>query len=476
MSSICTKTRVIGFLLLFSCLVFPAIASAQDAPAVRINRTNCENAKGSPRADELLKFLRGMPGNPAGRDDAIAACDAKVQALKKQEDDTWARANQAKNAGQCAVARQAFQQLFDQLSAYSKQAGDQLHSLNCGSTGGGDAGTSSSSNACGDASKNLQSARGYLVNVRFEQAKNSATQALSCPATADEARKLIDEIDRRQKSADLAQKAIAAVVKRDNRQACELISQIDPGYPDLGDLKKRAGDCTPYLAEKKEEKKDERPKAPQPPSDPLLADYNRAVTLAKSKPAEAERLLQKINAADKNYKDAAQLLQEVHEDSQNKDFAELEKQARNFLDKGDLQAALGKIDRAVGLKPNETRLRDFKELVLGKIAQENSDLSSGIDAYYVGKYSEAQKRLSTFMDTPHSARVLALASFYAGAASATQYYLSGQTDAAKKEEAKKEFDLSVKKDRQFTPDWAILKVSPKIRLLYLEVTGQAGQK
>jgi tetratricopeptide (TPR) repeat protein len=456
----------------------------QESPVVRINRTNCESAKGSPRASEALKALRALTSGLPGLDDAISACDTKVQNLKKQEDDSWARAVQAKNGGQCALAKQMFQQLFDQQSSYQKQAGDELPRLNCGtSSTPGEPNANMNVGACTDATVNLRNARGSINNKRFDQAKTYATAALSCPAATDEAKKMLEEIDRGEKASQLAQRVTASLVKRDNRQACELISQIDPSYPDLNDLKRRAGDCTQYVAEKKEEKKDEArpsPPAPAPPPvaplpDPLLADYKRAVGLAKSRPAEAERILQKIRAADRNYKDVDQLLKEVRDDLQNKDFAELEKQARNSLDNGDLQTALDKIERAITVRPNESRLLDFKNLVVERMAEEGTELSAGINAYYSGKYAEAAQLLGAFLNNPHSVRVLAFANFYAGAATASEYYLGGQADASKKEQASKAFSAAMKQDRQFSPDWTIIKVSPKIRSLFLEASGRSGK-
>jgi hypothetical protein len=448
-------------------------AFAQDIK-VTVPRNQCEIAKGSKRASDYLQTLKALPPNSPGRDEAVAACDSKVQSLKKQEDDKWNRALQARTAGQCVVAKGLFEELAAAAygTAYQREAGDQLHTLNCATAAGA---ADSATNVCADAPLNLRNAQGAFRVGYFTQAKGFAAAAQSCPSTADEAKKVIEEIDRTEKSRKLAEQAKLALLKKDHDSACKLILQIDSSYPDLKDLKRQAGECAaPPPIPERLVVDNGRGQRSLPPSDPLLAEYNRALGLIKSKPGEAERILQKLYAADKNYKDIDSLLKEVRDDLQNKDFAELEKQARSYLDKGDLQAALGKIDRTITLRPNESRLRDFKNLVLERLGNESSELSSGINTYYRGNYPEARKLLTTFLNNPHSPRLLAFARFYAGAAWVSEYYLTGQSDSAKKDEAKKAFSIVLKDSPQFSPDWT--KVSPKIRPLFLEAAGKPGQK
>ncbi len=432
---------------------------------VTVPRNQCETAAGSRRATDALQTLRGLPAGMPGRDDAISACDAKVQGLKKQEDDKWARAAQFRNGGQCAAAQQLFEELARPGTAYQKEAGDQLHSLNCAAPNNAAVNSSATLNTCADAPLNLRNAQGAFRVANFNQAKQLAAAAQSCPATSEEAKKLLDDIQRTEKNRSLSEQARLRLLRKDSESACKLILQIDPNFPDFKDLKRQAGDCP---------SPEERVQVPVVAPDPLLPDYNRAVGLVRTKPAEAERALQKIYAADRNYKDVAELLRTLRSDLETKDFNELERQARNFLEAGDLQAALGKIDRAIALKPTEFRLRDFRQLLTDRLDKENRVLSSAIDAYYAGKYSEAKNALAAFANDPHSPRILALARFYAGASAASEYYLGGQSDAGKRDEARNAFSYALKNAPQFSPD--LTKLSPKVRSLYLELTSNQGKK
>jgi tetratricopeptide (TPR) repeat protein len=480
----------------FICCLSAAQLHAQ--AALTVPRNQCETANGSRRASDALQTLNKLPATMNGRDDAIASCDTKVQTLKKQEEDKWGRANQARSQGQCAVAKQAFEELSKAPTAYQKEAGDQLHSLNC-AQGAAAADTSSSSNVCTDAAAKLANAQGALNSSNFPQAKSLANAALSCNSTADQARKLLDQIGEKENNGKLAENARASLAKNDKEGACKFIVQISAAYPGLKELKSRSGECATaapaapaaappvVVADAGRGTPDNtgrgqraaapaaQPAAPPPPPpDPLLADYNKAVGLVKTNPAAAEKMLQQISSQDKGYKDVAELLKSVRDDLQNKDFAALEQQAHNYSDKGDLQAALGKIDRAIALRANEVRLKDFKQQLLNRIDQERISLSSGIDAYYSGKYDQATKLLTAFANDAHSPRVLALAHFYVGASAASEFYLGQQKDSAKKEEARSSFSRAIKDAPQFSPD--LTKLSPKIRNLFAEATAKSGQK
>jgi tetratricopeptide (TPR) repeat protein len=478
----------IALAFLICCL---SAAQLHAQAALTVPRNQCETANGSRRAADALQTLKKLPDTLNGRDDAIASCDSKVSTLKKQEEDKWGRANQARSQGQCAVAKQAFEELSKAPTAYQKEAGDQLHSLNC-TQGAAAPDTSSSSDVCTNAAANLRNAQGALNLSNFPQAKSLASAALSCNSTSDQARKLLDEIGRTENDRLLAEKARTSLAKNDKEGACKFIVQMSPTYSGLKELKGRSGECanaapaaapTVAVADAGRGAADNTGRGqraaapaapPPPPPDPLLADYNKAVGLVKTKPAEAEKALQKIYNEDKNYKDVSDLLKSVREDLQNKDFAALEQQAHNYSDKGDLQAALGKIDRAIALRANEVRLKDFRQQLLNRTDQEKGTLSSGIDAYYSGKYDDAKKKLTAFANAPHSPRVLALAHFYVGASAASEFYLGEQKDPARKEEARTSFSQAMKDAPQFSPD--LTKLSPKIRNLFAEATAKSGQK
>ena len=105
-----------------------------------------------------------------------------------------------------------------------------------------------------------------------------------------------------------------------------------------------------------------------------------------------------------------------------------------------------------------------------KAAQEMADqepLRLGLEAYYAGKYDQAEQQLGVYV--ANHGRKIALAYFFRGAAHASRYFLSGERDTHQRDLAVADFRALRKDSRQFQPPKQY--VSPKILSLYLQSAG-----
>jgi hypothetical protein len=102
-----------------------------------------------------------------------------------------------------------------------------------------------------------------------------------------------------------------------------------------------------------------------------------------------------------------------------------------------------------------------------KTAQEQADeqpLRQGLEAYFQGKYVEAETQLGQYIDN-HGSKV-ALAYFFRGATHASRYFLSGEKDKQQKDLALRDFHALKSNSQRFQPPRDY--VPPKIIALYSE--------
>ena len=132
-------------------------------------------------------------------------------------------------------------------------------------------------------------------------------------------------------------------------------------------------------------------------------------------------------------------------------------------------AAVEKLKAAEILDPGDREAHSL--LIQAQELADEQPLREGLEAYFQGKYDEAEQDLGQYVD--NHGRKLALAYFFRGAVHASRYYLSGERDAHQKELALVDFRTLQKEPRQFQPPKEY--VSPKILSLYAEAAGAHSQ-
>jgi len=154
-------------------------------------------------------------------------------------------------------------------------------------------------------------------------------------------------------------------------------------------------------------------------------------------------------------------------DARGQDPREVAKQfvtdAQVAMGRKDYRAAVEKLSAATALDPNN---RDARRLLAeSQQLAEEAPLRSGLQAYFEGKYDEAERLLSDYLN--NHGKKQALAYFFRGATRSARYFLSGEKDASQKQRAQEDFRAAQKDNRRFRPPEKY--VSPKVLALYAEV-------
>ena len=154
-------------------------------------------------------------------------------------------------------------------------------------------------------------------------------------------------------------------------------------------------------------------------------------------------------------------------DARGQDPREVAKQfvtdAQTAMGRKDYRAAVEKLAAATALDPNN---RDARRLLAeSQQLAEEAPLRSGLQAYFEGKYDEAERQLNDYLN--NNGKKQALAYFFRGATRSARYFLSGEKDASQKQRAQEDFRAVQKDNRRFRPPEKY--VSPKVLALYAEV-------
>lgn len=154
-------------------------------------------------------------------------------------------------------------------------------------------------------------------------------------------------------------------------------------------------------------------------------------------------------------------------DARGRDPREVAKQfvtdAQAAMGRKDYRAAVEKLSAATALDPNN---RDARRLLAeSQQLAEEAPLRSGLQAYFEGKYDEAERQLNDYLN--NNGKKQALAYFFRGATRSARYFLSGEKDASQKQRAQEDFRAAQKDNRRFRPPEKY--VSPKVLALFAEV-------
>jgi len=198
--------------------------------------------------------------------------------------------------------------------------------------------------------------------------------------------------------------------------------------------------------------------------------FQTLVQKGGSHAADAQSYLQRIDAAMKEEASVRETAKKKVADGQNPQQVakQLLTEANADMNGHQYSAAVEKLKMAEILDPAN---RDASSLL--KTAQEQADeqpLRQGLETYFQGKYDDAEKQLSQYIDS-HGSKA-ALAYFFRGAARASRYYLSGEKDMQQKELALDDFRSLKKNTQRFQPPKDC--IPPKILALYAESIGAPG--
>lgn len=192
------------------------------------------------------------------------------------------------------------------------------------------------------------------------------------------------------------------------------------------------------------------------------ASFQRVVALNGSRRSDAQgylgRIDQELRAAEDARKKAAQATA-TGETSQQA-VARLLGEARDAMGRRDYKAALEKLQVAEVLDPRNSELQRL--ITQAKEQQAEQALRAGLQAYFEGRWDDAERQLSAYLDGNGRKRGLAL--FFRGATRSTRYFLSGEKDAQQKELAQADFRAVSEASRNFRAPERY--VSPKILDLY----------
>ena len=332
-----------------------------------------------------------------------------------------------------------------------------------------------------DDARILQEALGAFRARNTVLARDRADKIKGVTGTiGDDAKQILKMVDDIQAIGNKRNKVNTAIYKGDSATACALLSEIqatiEAGTADfkrfyndynIYNEKQKAGGCAPVAP-------------PTPPPAPAVdnskADYDKAMQRKES--GRLQDALTYLNKVPRSYKDVDRQISEINQElkdnqkkSQDQLFTDAVNATRRAFDKRDLITARHHLEKAQGIRSSDPAVKDWADQIKKGIEQDERELQAAVTAYYQGKYPEAEKGLDSFLQRGHSPKVVAFARFYAGAALASDFYLTGGKDQQKKDAAANSLTQSFKEDPEFTPRWET--VSPRIKALYQEVSKKA---
>ena len=192
------------------------------------------------------------------------------------------------------------------------------------------------------------------------------------------------------------------------------------------------------------------------------ASFQRVVALNGARKTDAQgylgRIDQELRAAEEARKKAEQA--KAGGETPQQTMARLLGEARSSLDRRDYGAAIEKLRVAEVIDPRNSEV----QRLLGQAQEQQAEqaLRAGLQAYFEGRWDDAERSLSQYLEGNGRKRGLAL--FFRGATRSTRYFLSGEKDAQQKELAQADFRAVGEASRNFRAPERY--VSPKILDLY----------
>jgi outer membrane protein assembly factor BamD (BamD/ComL family) len=279
----------------------------------------------------------------------------------------------------------------------------------------------------------------------------------------------------------LYQKGMDDVHNARMEDACEELKQVEslqPGYQQAGVYMKVACRETTKLYDHEQENYNQGVQLfNQGKYEDAKQAFQNALKLKIKNPkyhAQAQQYLDQINARQGDarlYEDAVRLFKQGNFSAARTNLNKLAQ--GNGPRAGDAKNLLAQIDEAERKRQQE---QEGKKNALPQTPQQPSTMSelslrAGLQAYFKGKYVEAETSLSDYLTNKGSKQQLAY--FFRGASHSAQYFLSGEKDSQEKNLALQDFRALKGLAATFQPPEGY--VSPKILALYREAAGAPGQ-
>lgn len=318
----------------------------------------------------------------------------------------------------------------------------------------------------------LRQAKGAFYVDNFVAARQYAEKLRDAPGSiGEEARNLIKTMDDVTSNNPKRQAAKVAIQRGRFQEACGYLRDIQAAvdanislkgrYPDLSELKAKAGGCPAP--------------APEVP-DTVKVDYGKAVALRDAARLQDSLVLfNRIAKSHPGYQDVDQQIREINQElsqnlkkSQDERFAEHVAQAQQSMSVGDFRVARRELNAADALRRGDANVSRLQQQLEAAVKTEENELADAIAAFYGGQYEQAQRALESFLLRRHSPSLVALARFYQGAAVGSRFLLAGGKDETTRNAALQLFRQALKDDPAFSPRWDAL--SPRIKDLYQEAT------
>jgi len=313
-------------------------------------------------------------------------------------------------------------------------------------------------------------ARGYLQRIeerREESAFNEGVRLFNAGDLATARSRLQEVIRLNGKRRAEAERYVARIEEgeREQRAFNDAVRAFEAKrYPDaqngfrqvVGMNGARKGDAERYLARLdtavKEEAafKDAVAKFARDDFEGARAGFQQVINMKGSRADDARVYLTRIAAQGKDPREVAR---------------QFVTDAQAAMGRKDYRAAVEKLQAAAALDPGNREARQL--LAQSQELAEEMPLRSGLAAYFEGKYDEAERQLTAYLDA--NGRKRALAVFFRGASRGARFFLSGEKDAQQKQQALSDFREAQKDARRFRPPEKY--VSPKILALYQEAVG-----
>ncbi|HXE75019.1 MAG TPA: hypothetical protein VNN18_05185 [Candidatus Xenobia bacterium] len=462
----CSSSIRIGFALLLATALAPPLL-AQETLDQRYERAKSlfNSAKVEDACETFQQIEKEKPGYKDVASLYLKVCAQTIQSVYAMEEKLYKEGVDLMNAGRPDDARQKFQQAQalnlkspkyrTQIARYLKELEDR----------------DKEEKLYQDAVRLMNEGKDADARRRFEEVIQLGG------AHAAEARANLRQLEDRAKAAGAAAAAAHAEESAFNSAVSAFnggdLSTARSRFQDVVGMNgKRKSDAERYLREidstlrsRQEEDnafQDAVRKFDRKDWTGARSAFQQVLAMNGPRRGEADRYLQRIDEAvraEEALKRQVEAAKQAGESPQ-KAVARLTEEARTALAARNYSQAIERLRVAEALDASNREVRRLLEQAIE--AESDQLLRAGLQAFFDGKWDDAEKQLSSYLEK--NGRKRGLAYFFRGATHSTRFFLSGEKETQQKELAMADFRAVQSAQRGFKPPERY--VSPKILDLY----------